>query len=187
MKKGRQVSNWAAILCFLGLVALSCAAGTDGASRQKLKVEKHLRRLNKPPVKTIKVRPDYHPEGLLAEAREGENHVRQLWRVNGRCPENTIPVRRTKKDDVLRASSVKRYGKKNCRSAPIPKLVDLDLINMDGHENGWAGRKMVEEKGGRPISFPFPILPLSHPPERADSWGYFGQFSHALGPVRFWR
>lgn len=41
-----------------GFISLSCAARLSGVSRQKLEVEKHLKRLNKPPVKTIQV-PSY--------------------------------------------------------------------------------------------------------------------------------
>lgn len=44
----------AAVFFFLGLISLSCA-GRLPASRQKLEVRKHLKRLNKPALKTIKV------------------------------------------------------------------------------------------------------------------------------------
>ncbi|XP_008791182.2 uncharacterized protein LOC103708162 [Phoenix dactylifera] len=37
----------------------------------------------------------------------------QLWRTSGEsCPDGTVPVRRTREEDVLRASSVKRFGRK---------------------------------------------------------------------------
>ncbi|KAJ0989018.1 hypothetical protein J5N97_007374 [Dioscorea zingiberensis] len=37
----------------------------------------------------------------------------QNWRVSGEsCPEGTIPIRRTTKEDILRASSIKRFGRK---------------------------------------------------------------------------
>lgn len=60
MRRYRQLSTGTLVLCFLGLLALSCAGRIDGGSRQKLKVEKHLRRLNKPPVKTIEVSLYFH-------------------------------------------------------------------------------------------------------------------------------
>lgn len=79
------------------------------------------------------MRPNYHPEGLFQENKvAGEKPNTQLWHVNGRCPEDTIPVRRTKKDDILRASSVKRYGRKKQRT--IPKSADPDLVNESGHQ-----------------------------------------------------
>ena len=37
----------------------------------------------------------------------------QLWSMSGEsCPEGTIPIRRTSEQDMLRASSVRRFGRK---------------------------------------------------------------------------
>ena len=37
----------------------------------------------------------------------------QLWSISGEsCPEGTVPIRRTTEQDMLRASSVKRFGRK---------------------------------------------------------------------------
>lgn len=91
------------------------------------------------------MRPNYHPEGLYddnkveTESKARENTIQQLWHVNGMCPEDTIPIRRTKEDDVMRASSVKTYGKKKYKgnSKPrrnIPKSADPDLVNQSGHQ-----------------------------------------------------
>lgn len=87
------------------------------------------------------MKPSYHPEGLFDDnkvsapkSNEKEGHIPQLWHRYGKCPEGTIPMRRTKEDDVLRASSVKRYGKKKRRSVPLPKSAEPDLINQSGHQ-----------------------------------------------------
>lgn len=86
------------------------------------------------------MRPSYHPEGLFDEdkmatrSKESTNPITQLWHMNGRCPEDTIPIRRTKKDDVLRASSVKKYGKKKHKAIPKPRSTDPDLTNESGHQ-----------------------------------------------------
>nr|XP_016498256.1 PREDICTED: uncharacterized protein LOC107817004 [Nicotiana tabacum] len=155
------------------LISLSCAARLSSVSRQKLQVERHLKRLNKPAIKSIEsadgdiidcvhisqqpafdhpflkdhkiqMRPSYHPEGLYDEdkmatrPKERTNSITQLWQMSGSCPEDTIPVRRTKKDDVLRASSVKRYGKKKHRAIPKPRSTDPDLINESGHQHAIA-------------------------------------------------
>lgn len=86
------------------------------------------------------MRPSYHPEGLYdvnkvsTGPKERTNPITQLWHMEGKCPEDTIPIRRTKKDDVLRASSVKRYGKKKSRSIPKPRSADPDLVNQSGHQ-----------------------------------------------------
>ncbi|KAF7836944.1 uncharacterized protein G2W53_005426 [Senna tora] len=83
----------------------------------------------------IQMRPDFHPEGLfednkVSESKERSKPLTQLWHVNGKCPEDTVPIRRTKEDDVLRASSVKRYGRKKHRTIPKPRSADPDLINQ---------------------------------------------------------
>ncbi|GAB4856141.1 hypothetical protein Ancab_024781 [Ancistrocladus abbreviatus] len=155
-------------------VSLTCAARLPATSRQKLEVRKHLKRLNKPAVKTIQspdgdiidcvhisrqpafdhpflknhtiqLRPSYHPEGLFdgnevaaTIPRERSNLITQLWHLNGKCPEGTIPIRRTKKDDILRASSAKRYGRKKHRSIPQPRSADPDLVNESGHQHAIA-------------------------------------------------
>nr|POE78709.1 hypothetical protein CFP56_53839 [Quercus suber] len=37
----------------------------------------------------------------------------QLWSLSGEsCPEGTVPIRRTTEEDMLRASSVRRFGRK---------------------------------------------------------------------------
>ncbi|XP_076940250.1 protein neprosin-like [Bidens hawaiensis] len=91
----------------------------------------------------IQMRPNYHPEGMnfdnMKVSSENQETITQLWHVNGKCPKGTIPVRRTKKEDILRASSIKKYGKKNNVST-VAQLtsVDLDLINQSGHQHAIA-------------------------------------------------
>lgn len=87
------------------------------------------------------MRPSYHPEGLFDEnkapekLKERSNPIAQLWHTNGKCPEDTIAVRRTKKEDVLRASSIKRYGRKNHRTTILkPRSADPDIVNESGHQ-----------------------------------------------------
>jgi hypothetical protein len=86
------------------------------------------------------MRPNFHPEGLFEENKFDENKaksstpIKQLWHANGECEEGTIPIRRTKEEDVLRASSVKRYGRKKHKSIPKPRSADPDLVNQSGHQ-----------------------------------------------------
>lgn len=95
---------------------------------------------------TIQMRPNYHPEGLFGDSKvkfgtkptPRANPIRQLWHSNGKCSEGTIPVRRTKEDDVLRASSVKRYGRKKHRAVAKPRSPDPDLVNESGHQHAIA-------------------------------------------------
>lgn len=88
---------------------------------------------------TLQMRPAYHPEGLydeskVASSQQNAQTITQMWHQNGRCPENTIPIRRTREEDVLRASSVRRYGKKKGRSTANPMSVDPDMLNESGHQ-----------------------------------------------------
>ncbi|KAJ6837608.1 uncharacterized protein M6B38_119755 [Iris pallida] len=93
---------------------------------------------------TPQLRPSYHPEGLFdggktASRRGGmTSTVSQMWHLNGRCPEGTVPIRRTKGGDVLRASSVKRFGRKRHGAVPRPKSADPDLVDQSGHQHAIA-------------------------------------------------
>ncbi|CAH9118223.1 unnamed protein product [Cuscuta europaea] len=96
---------------------------------------------------TIQMRPSYHPEGLFKDGEvstekeggnDGSNLIPQLWHLNGRCPEGTIPVRRTKKEDLLRVSSMKSYGKKKLEGVPKPRSAEPDFISQNGHQHAIA-------------------------------------------------
>ncbi|KAM0827177.1 hypothetical protein ACQ4PT_068365 [Festuca glaucescens] len=73
----------AAALCVLW------AALVDARS-PAARVHRHLKRLNKLAVKSIELRPAYHPEGLYDDAKSslasdygGEKPMLQLWHQNG--------------------------------------------------------------------------------------------------------
>lgn len=51
----RTVEALVVVFSVLGMVSLCCGTRLESGSRQKLEVQKHLRRLNKPAVKTIEV------------------------------------------------------------------------------------------------------------------------------------
>ncbi|KAL7191924.1 hypothetical protein ACSBR2_023908 [Camellia fascicularis] len=56
----------------------------------------------------------------------------QLWRNSSEsCPEGTIPIRRTRESEVLRASSIQRFGKK------LRRIVRRDTTSSD-HEHAVA-------------------------------------------------
>ncbi|XP_030966832.1 uncharacterized protein LOC115987433 [Quercus lobata] len=72
---------------------------------------------------TIQMRPSSYPEGFSIDesndvSSNSEPKFTQPWHLNGRCPEGTIPVRRTKEEDLLRAGSTANYGRKKHRSIP---------------------------------------------------------------------
>ncbi|XP_021292470.1 uncharacterized protein LOC110422779 [Herrania umbratica] len=107
---------------------------------QKLRrINAYLKKINKPAVKTIQspdgdviycvlshLQPAFdHPElrGQKPldppERPKGHNSTEavsesfQLWTDSGEsCPQGTVPIRRTTEKDILRASSVRRYGRR---------------------------------------------------------------------------
>ncbi|GFZ21232.1 carboxyl-terminal peptidase, putative [Actinidia rufa] len=123
---------------------------------EKLKmIRAHLMKINKPAVKTIQspdgdlidcvashqqpafdhpqlkgqkpLDPPERPKGHHSNRMGSENY--QLWSILGEsCPEGTIPVRRTSEKDVLRASNVRKFGRK------ITKPIRRDS-SSNGHEH----------------------------------------------------
>uniref|UniRef100_A0A7N2LD75 Neprosin PEP catalytic domain-containing protein n=1 Tax=Quercus lobata TaxID=97700 RepID=A0A7N2LD75_QUELO len=66
---------------------------------------------------TIKMRPSSYPEGFSFDesnniSSNSKPEITQPWHSKGRCPEGTIPIRRTKEKDSLRAY----YGRKKLRT-----------------------------------------------------------------------
>ncbi|KAL1191947.1 Protein neprosin [Cardamine amara subsp. amara] len=72
---------------------------------------------------TIQMRPSFYPEKWNNESSDTEKQsiVTQLWTMNGKCPKNSIPIRRTRREDILRTKSIHRYGKKYPNSIHRPK------------------------------------------------------------------
>ncbi|KAB2090836.1 hypothetical protein ES319_A03G149500v1 [Gossypium barbadense] len=124
---------------------------------QKLKtIGELLNKINKPPIKSIQspdgdiidcvllhhqpafdhprlkgqkpLDPPERPSGVNPNGMGGEDF--QLWSMSGEsCPEGTIPIRRTSEEDMLRASSVRRFGRKRPR-----RRVRRDSTS-NGHEH----------------------------------------------------
>ncbi|KAI3694187.1 hypothetical protein L1987_77148 [Smallanthus sonchifolius] len=127
-----------------------------GEESKKIRlIRTHLMKINKPAVKTIQspdgdildcvmahhqpafdhpvlkgtkpLDPPERPYGYHQAGMESENY--QLWSLSGEsCPEGTIPIRRTTEQDILRANSIKRFGRK------IVKPVRRDS-SSGGHEH----------------------------------------------------
>ncbi|KAL5541170.1 hypothetical protein UlMin_004784 [Ulmus minor] len=153
-------------LSFLLYFSSIITAQTKSISQRKLEVQKHLKQLNKPALKSIKspdgdiidcvhvshqpaldhpllqnhtvqTRPNFHPERVFGESKVSSkaNKVTQLWHKRGKCPEGTIPIRRTKKRDLLRASTIQSYGRKKKRTIPKPKSANPDILTQSGHQH----------------------------------------------------
>ena len=70
--------------------------------------------------------PPERPKGHDPTGTVTENF--QSWSFSGEsCPEGTVPIRRTTEQDMLRASSVRRFGRK-------PRRHVRRDTNSNGHE-----------------------------------------------------
>lgn len=57
--------------------------------------------------------PPERPRGHKHQMGVSSDENFQLWSLSGEsCPEGTIPIRRTREEDMLRASSISRFGRK---------------------------------------------------------------------------
>ena len=69
------------------------------------------------------MRPSSYPEGFSFDeindiSSNSEPEFTQPWHLNGRCPEGTIPIRRTKEEDLLSAGSLANFGRKKYHTNP---------------------------------------------------------------------
>ena len=69
------------------------------------------------------MRPSSYPKGFSSDeindvSSNSEPEFTQPWHLNGRCPEGTIPIRRTKEEDLLKASSLANFGRKKYHTIP---------------------------------------------------------------------
>ncbi|OEL15080.1 hypothetical protein BAE44_0023901 [Dichanthelium oligosanthes] len=148
-------------LAFLFLLEGAATAGTAvGEPVRRLRQARSLlRRLNKAPLASIEMRPSYHTGSLYNDSNNAAPHpITQTWHQNGKCPENTVPIRRNKEEDVLRASSVRKYGKKSPGSIPIANLIssvgDPDTPNvLRGHQHAVAHAQGADKYYGTRAGF----------------------------------
>ncbi|KAG6532604.1 hypothetical protein ZIOFF_006453 [Zingiber officinale] len=140
--------------------------------RKYRRARAHLKRLNKPPVKTIEspdgdlidcvlshlqpafdhpklkgsrpLDPPERPRGHAPDGTATTGHDFQLWRTSGEsCPEGSVPIRRTKEEDILRASSAKRFGRKPIATTRLDSEsddheFDHSLVPCDSHDRQHA-------------------------------------------------
>ncbi|KAL3516631.1 hypothetical protein ACH5RR_023533 [Cinchona calisaya] len=78
-----------------------------------------------------------------AHSKKDRKPITQLWQLNGECPDATIPIRRTKREDSMRKNTIKKYGTKKFNIIPYPSLPDIKFANQVGLEHVIA---FVEDK-----------------------------------------
>jgi hypothetical protein len=77
--------------------------------------------------------PDFLFESQNSSTRETFNassEVFQTWQKSGSCPEGTIPIRRIRKEDLLRAASLDRFGQKYQESFVNSTHTNSDFVNL---------------------------------------------------------
>ncbi|KAF8645035.1 hypothetical protein HU200_066240 [Digitaria exilis] len=107
---------------------------------------------------TIQMRPSYYPGGKYNGSKDEPHPITQTslqtWHQNSKCPDNTIPIRRIKDEDILRASSIRKYGKK--RPSYIPNLTTADPDTpsvLIGHQHAVASARNANNHYGTKASF----------------------------------
>ncbi|OAY79584.1 hypothetical protein ACMD2_18926 [Ananas comosus] len=103
----------------------------------------------------------------------------QLWMSSGEsCPEGTIPIRRTKEEDILRASSVRRFGRK-----PVAARVRRDS-GGSGHEHA-VGYVVGDQYYGAKASLNVWAPRVTSPSEFSLSqiWVIAGSFGNDLNTI----
>nr|AAC16466.1 hypothetical protein [Arabidopsis thaliana] len=123
------------IVLYILVIEAMIVIGSESSDSRDAEINRLLKKLNKPFLKSIKMRPTSYPEGWSNKDSDNEKHkmVPQLWTINGKCPKNSIPIRRTRKEDILRAKSIERFGKKDPNN--IHQHKPTNPTNNDGtHE-----------------------------------------------------
>ncbi|KAF3431220.1 hypothetical protein FNV43_RR25950 [Rhamnella rubrinervis] len=120
--------------------------------------------------------PPERPKGHKNSGMETENF--QLWRMSGEsCPEGTVPIRRTTEQDMLRASSVRRFGRK------LRRHVKRDS-SSNGHEHA-VGYVSGEEYYGAKASINVwaPRVDNQYEFSLSQMWVISGSFGDDLNTI----
>ncbi|KAH0880318.1 hypothetical protein HID58_067712 [Brassica napus] len=133
-------------LMLIGVIIYPCVCGKEFSDHQEIKIQTLLKRLNKHALisiktvdgdiidcvpihsqpafdhpllrnHTIQMRPSFIPE-ITSTYTKKKTKAPQAWHKNGRCPKNTVPIRRIMKEDILRSKSIESFGKKTTSSIP---------------------------------------------------------------------
>ncbi|KAJ7527501.1 hypothetical protein O6H91_16G058200 [Diphasiastrum complanatum] len=127
--------------------------------------------------------PSVWPVNKAANA-SGSQRIQQLWHQNGRCPENTVPVRRTTVADVLRSGSKRRYGRK-----PRASLIEIPLpqaqpVSSASHEHAIAYAIGNQYYGARAsINVWKPTINMPYEFSLSQIWLLAGSFDGDLNTI----
>ncbi|KAK6139209.1 hypothetical protein DH2020_027045 [Rehmannia glutinosa] len=177
-----------------------------GDESKKLKfIRAHLMKINKPPIKTIQspdgdiidcvlsheqpafdhpqlkgqkpLDPPDRPKEHLSRSRNFQENF-QIWSMSNEfCPEGTVPIRRTSEKDVLRANSIRQFGKKLIR--PVQRDT-----SSNGHEHA-VGYVSGEEYYGAKASINVwgPTVENQYEFSLSQMWVIAGSFGDDLNTI----
>ncbi|QHO20446.1 hypothetical protein HN51_062797 [Arachis hypogaea] len=170
------------------------------------RIRQHLSKINKPPLKTIQspdgdlidcvlshqqpafdhpnlkgqkpLEPPERPKGY-EENNDNvtESFFHQLWTHSGEsCPQGTIPIRRTTEQDILRSSSIRRFGRK-------PRGVRRDST-ASGHEHAVVFVNGEQYYGAKAsINVWAPIVTDQYEFSLSQIWVIGGSFDNNLNTI----
>ncbi|KAL5728924.1 hypothetical protein ACHQM5_001947 [Ranunculus cassubicifolius] len=130
---------------FLVAMLILLGVGINGeikSQKELLEVQRRLKILNKPPIKSIKsedgdiidcvdiykqpafdhpalkshtiqMSPSFNLLNRIKTNQSATTVIPQKWQKTGTCPKGTIPIRRNQEGDLFRARSFESYGRKN--------------------------------------------------------------------------
>ncbi|EFH38739.1 predicted protein, partial [Arabidopsis lyrata subsp. lyrata] len=79
------------------------------------------------------MRPSFIPKGNHStNTKKNAKAITQVWHKNGECPENTVAIRRTNKEEILRSKSIESFSKKTHQSSPGDHEVLITLSCSHG-------------------------------------------------------
>ncbi|EOA28810.1 hypothetical protein CARUB_v10025049mg [Capsella rubella] len=110
---------------------------SENSNSRDDEIDQLLKKINKPFLKSIKMQPSYVPQGSKNGSTNTQNQsmLTQLWTINGKCPKNSIPIRRTRREDILRRRSVEKYRKPGFNEDPGLSH-EYAIIKVDGTFHG---------------------------------------------------
>ncbi|KAK1265690.1 hypothetical protein QJS04_geneDACA018112 [Acorus gramineus] len=130
-------------MVLLLLMALTFVDGRILSKKPNMKeIDRMLKVLNKPAIKTIKSADgdiidcvDIHKQPAFDHPLLRNHTIQvQTWHLNGTCPEGTIPIRRIQKSDLIRAASLKNFGRKSPWGLMGGRRPNDNSVN-EGHEH----------------------------------------------------
>ncbi|XP_020097986.1 uncharacterized protein LOC109716818 isoform X3 [Ananas comosus] len=125
---------------------------------------------------------NYNYSSMITEEEEEEELLLlQTWRTSGEsCPQGTVPVRRIKEEDILRANSIARFGRKPVAAA---RRVRRDSTS-GGHEHA-VGYVMGEQYYGAKASLNVwsPRVATESEFSLSQIWVISGSFGNDLNTI----